>query len=339
MDFKEVLKEKRDAVYNEIYTYLEPLEGPGNMREVVFEYPKRQGKALRPTLLLLACEAFGGDPKKAMKTAAAMQTSEDWILIHDDWQDDSDERRGKPTLHKMYGNEIAVNAGDYLHVIMHKMLRDNEKAIGADKTFKIMDHMYHILEKTIEGQHLEITETNKRSPDFAEHIPYDIMYTKTCFYTIVGPMQLGALVAGADARLVQEIHDAARSLGIGFQIQDDLLNIGGSQEKYGKEIGGDILEGKLTVLLWYLMQRATDEEKNKIRAIWKKPRLQKTEAEKDYVLGLMRKYDCVGYAAKLAKQQGMEARERFAKLLARYPKNAAHEKLLSGFDFVVNRDI
>ena len=179
MDFVEVLNAKKKLVWQEIEKYLQkPLSLTGKLKvpqkyqkevdfhwQIVSDYPQRKGKYLRPTLLLLTAQAMGFPEKKAIKTAAAMQTSEDWILAHDDFEDNSLERRGKPALHRIYGAELAVNATDALHIIMWKMLKNNEKILGPQKTFAIMDEFYQMLIRTFLGQTVEIhwTQENKNN--------------------------------------------------------------------------------------------------------------------------------------------------------------------------------
>src|SRR3989344_2606983 len=126
---QEILETYKNLVWPEINSYLKDPTFPPSFRipnryredvthnwEIAKEYPLRKGKYLRPTLVMITAEALGSDRKSAIKTAAAMQVSEDWLLIHDDFEDNSSARRGKPTLHKIYGPELAVNAGDLLHV-------------------------------------------------------------------------------------------------------------------------------------------------------------------------------------------------------------------------------
>ena len=136
IDFVSVLKEKREIVWSEINKYLsvgieksypnDIISKYENVEDLhwklIREYPERRGKYVRPTLTLLACEAMGGDPQKAIKTAAAMQTSEDWILNHDDFEDDSEERRGKPcrsnfylrTMHHLFYDGVAFITPSYV---------------------------------------------------------------------------------------------------------------------------------------------------------------------------------------------------------------------------------
>ncbi|MEM2974779.1 MAG: polyprenyl synthetase family protein, partial [Candidatus Micrarchaeia archaeon] len=286
VDFKSILEEEKRITYEEIAKYLPDREPKGHY-DAVREYPLRQGKALRPALLLLACEAFGGDPRKAIKTAAAMQTSEDWLLIHDDWEDDSEERRGKPALHKLVGNEIAINAGDALHIIQWRIMSDNIGFLDNHTVKRLFDTMYNFLMITAEGQFIEIETIKKNKIDFTEEDFYRIVDGKAAWYSIIGPIQLGAIIAGADDATLEKIADFGLPAGRAFQIQDDVLNLIGDPKKYGKEIGGDILEGKRTLILVHLIRSCTPEEKERIAAIYSKPRQQKTEQEKEYVLNLM----------------------------------------------------
>ena len=98
-------------------------------------YPKRMGKYFRPSLVILTGEAMGVKQEKLLNTAAAQQLSEEWILIHDDVEDDSLQRRGEMALHRIYSKELAINAGDALHVLMWRILQNNQKVLGTEKTF------------------------------------------------------------------------------------------------------------------------------------------------------------------------------------------------------------
>nr|MBU1329009.1 polyprenyl synthetase family protein [Candidatus Omnitrophota bacterium] len=220
IDFLEVLKQKRNLVWPEIKNYLDrfidfpefcqiPLRYKNMVdfhRKIVAEYPERKGKYIRPALVLLTASAMGFPEKKAIKTATAMQVSEDWILNHDDIEDDSLVRRGKPALHRVYGKELAINAGDGLHVIMWRILRDNEKLVGIEKTLKIIDEFLVMLDRTVLGQTVELkwiqeNETNLNNEDILF-----ILESKTVYYTIAGPMRLGAILAGANKEEMDKLY-------------------------------------------------------------------------------------------------------------------------------------
>jgi len=351
IDFKSVLMEKREIVWKEIEKYLPgktdvsyPNDALEKYREVdkfhwqlVSEYPQRKGKYVRPTLVLLSCEAIGGDPVKAIKTAAAMQTSEDWILVHDDFEDGSEERRNKPCLHRMYTPELAVNAADSLHIIMWKMLRDNEKVLGPQKTYEIMDEFYKMLMRTTLGQTAEIKWTQENRMDMTDDDVIFILDGKTSYYTIAGPLRLGAIVAGATQDQLTEIFKLGVPLGRAFQIRDDLLNLVGEREKYGKEIGGDILEGKRTLMLVHLLRTAQGEDKEKMLEILKKPRDEKTAEDVGFAIDLMNKYGSIEYGKKMAEKFTNEALDAFEKM-SFYKPGKARDQLKAGITFMLTRE-
>ena len=197
-------------------------------------YPERKGKYLRPTLVLLVAQAMGADSKNAVKTAASMQLSEEWILIHDDIEDDSDTRRDGPTLHKEHGIELAINAGDALHIIMWKMV--NDVALP-----KISEEFYRMLMRTALGQGVEQIWTNKKTDEITDDEYFfwtdakkstisDSEYffiadSKSAYYSIAGPMRLGAMVAGATEAQIDKITEFGLYLGRCFQLVDDLLDL------------------------------------------------------------------------------------------------------------------
>lgn len=182
------------------------------------EYPKRRGKYLRPTLVLLTAMAFGKNNKEVLRIAAAMQLSEDWILIHDDIEDSSKIRRGEASLHMIYGHELAINAGDALHAIMWKMISDI-------KSEEVSNEFYKILMRTILGQGVEQIWTNKKTKDITKDEYFFIADSKSGFYSITGPMRLGAVASGATKYQIEKITDFGLHLGRCFQLVDDILDV------------------------------------------------------------------------------------------------------------------
>lgn len=192
-------------------------------------YPERKGKYLRPTLVLLIANALGKNESDVVKIAATMQLSEEWILIHDDIEDDSDTRRGGPTLHKEFGHELAINAGDALHIIMWKMVIDVALP-------KISEEFYRMLMRTALGQGVEQIWTNRKSKEITDDEYFFVADSKSAYYSVAGPMRLGAIVAGANADQLDKITEFGLYLGRCFQLVDDLLDL--EQDK---------LEGKVTL--------------------------------------------------------------------------------------------
>ncbi len=181
------------------------------------DYPERKSKYLRPTLVLLIAEALGASANQVIKTAAAMQLSQEWMLIHDDIEDNSEKRRGKPSLHKIYGNELAINAGDALHMIMWKVISDqNSKAITEE--------FFKILSRTALGQGVEQIWTNKGDKTIEDDKYFFVADGKSGYYSIAGPMRLGAIVAGASKDEIEKITEFGLYLGRCFQLVDDILD-------------------------------------------------------------------------------------------------------------------
>ena len=337
VDLLQVLEERKPKIYRKILEYL-PNGYPKEHYKMIKDYPDRQSKYLRPVLVLLANEMFGGKEQDALLTAAAMQASEDWMLIHDDIEDNSEQRRGKPCLHKIYGMELALNAGDALHMIMWKMLRDNDKVLGEEKAKKIFDLMYNVLLLTCEGQYIDISWIVHKKIDIAEEKYYEMVDAKAGAYTIYGPMQLGAIVAGAPDEQINSIKEWGIPFGRAFMIHDDVLNLTADKEKYGKEIGGDVLEGKRTLILIHLIRNCSKEEKKKVIEIYLKRREEKTNEEKNYVINLMKKYGSIGYAHQKSLEFANEAKKIFDKNTSILKDSFAKRAIRDGMDFVVKRE-
>ena len=350
-DFKEVLEKNKALVWPEIESYLDKLLDFETCCQVskkyqpiaqfhqkmVSEYPKRQGKYLRPVLVLLTAQAMGYPLKKALKTAAAMQISEDWILNHDDIEDDSLERRGKPALHQIYGKELAINAGDSLHGVMWKVLIDNHQIVGPKTALAIMNEFYQLLTRTGVGQTVEIKWTKENKENLSDEDILFILESKTAYYTIAGPMRLGAILAGASKKQLNLLYEFGRPMGCCFQIVDDLLDLTSDFEGLKKQTGNDIYEGKRTIMLVHLLRSTDKKDKKKLKGILGKSRQNKTKKEVIWTIDMMKKYGSLEYGEKMAAKFAHQARELFNKNLDFLKQEPARSQLLSGIEFVLNR--
>ncbi|PYE56574.1 polyprenyl synthetase family protein [Deinococcus yavapaiensis] len=227
------------------------------------DYPSRGGKGLRSELLLMTGAAYDGDPEAAAWLAAAIELFQNWVLIHDDIEDDSEERRGKPALHRAHGLPLALNAGDALHVYMwDAVFRSHVEA--ARNEFLEMVH------RTAEGQHVDLAwvahhEWNLTDVDYLE-----MVRLKTSYYTVVSPLRLGMLTAGLEPHAA--FTSAGLDLGAAFQIRDDVLNLVGDAATYGKEIAGDLLEGKRTLIVLEWLREARPRERGAFLDQMRRPR-------------------------------------------------------------------
>ena len=352
IDFLHILDQKRRLVWPEIKGYLDKLldypdccQIPRRYfslakfhQKMVSEYPERKGKYLRPALVLLTAQAMGFPKEKAVKTAAAMEISEDWMLIHDDIEDDSLQRRGKPALHKLYGKELAINAGDALHVVMWKVLRDNFQILGRKKALAIIDEFYQILNRTTLGQTAEILWTQENKINLVDEDIFFISEGKTAYYTIAGPMRLGAILAGASQKQLAAIYQFGQYLGRCFQIKDDLLDLTSDFKGLKKQAGNDIYEGKRTIMLMHLFQAVKGNDQKKLERIMRKTREAKTPAEVKWVIEMMKKYGSLKYAEKLAEKLAQQSRDFFNQQLNFLSRQPARRQLKAGINFILKRN-
>jgi geranylgeranyl diphosphate synthase type II len=330
--------EKGRSVEGELAPYL-PLKKPNELYALMREYPMRGGKRLRPAFCMLSCEAFGGDPKQAIRTATALEVFQNWALIHDDIEDDSEMRRGKPCLHRLYGIPLAINAGDGLHAKMWEILLDNRKLLGDNLTFQILDEFKKLCTETMEGQAMELGWIANKKFELTDEDYYQMAGKKTSWYTIITPFRAGAIIAGVEEKVLSHLVDFGMKLGIGFQIQDDLLNLVGQEAKYGKEIAGDIAEGKRTLMLINMLNTCGRLERDRAMKTLSKERSAKSKDEMEYVLDLMKKQGSIDHGKTKAKEFASESKRILNKHIAPYFKSSSAADSISQLvDFVINRE-
>lgn len=334
MNVMKILERRKKPVMKEIFKQIGTGK-PKLLYDMMADYPKRSGKGLRPALVMISAEAYGANPKNAVLTATALEMFQNWVLIHDDIEDGSEERRGTPCLHLIHGTPLAINAGDALHIKMWRTMAKNRKVLGEQKAFRVIEKMGEMLDRTVEGQTMELSWMENNDWDVSEKDYYTMIYKKTAWYTVIGPIQFGALIAGRGK--AKAIHDFGDALGKAFQLQDDILNLVADQGTYGKEIAGDIYEGKRTLIFIHLMKNCTKAEKKKIVAIMNKPREKKTKADVKWILSLMHKHGSVDYAKKAADKYAKKAKRLFPKLGVK--KNKAGKELEAIIDFIVDREL
>lgn len=310
--------------------------GLENHWKMVVDYPERGGKYVRPGLLLLSTFASDGDIEKALTTAAAMEVSENWLLVHDDFEDHSLLRRGKPSLPALHGDEMAVNAGDHLHLSMWKILLANRQMLGSSKTFEIAEEMEGFLQTTCEGQYLELAWTQS-GRIVGEEEYFEVVDRKTGRYTITGPLKLGALVAGNTGAL-EPLEKFGHCLGRAFQIHDDWLNVFSSRT--GKELGGDILEGKQTLLLIGLVHRleqAGDTENlDLVKHVFSLTREERSQDMVKRIIDLYEEHGCRERVRELVKKFAGDARTTLDDIPF---SDEGKEILADAIDFIVDREL
>lgn len=338
MAFEEYSKDNSDAIYNEIIKYI-PKREPLEHYEIVQDYTHRRGKYMRPNLLLLWAELFGGEKDKAFLPACAIQIAEDWLLMHDDWEDDNKLRRGKPTAHVLYGDVFAVNAGDSSHMIMWKFVYDATRKLDPKTGDRLFEKFHDIMLVTTEGQYYDLKLTkNKNIASFSLEDYWQSIHAKAAYYSVYGPMQLGAIAAGADEETVEKIKEYGVAIGRAFQVKDDILDCVSSEETLGKTIGNDILEGTKTAILWHFVQNANPEDLETVKEIYKKDRKDKTKEDVQKVVELFKKTGSINFAEELVDKLYEEAKNAFEKNTASLPESEIKQTAKDAIEKIAKRD-
>lgn len=209
------------------------------------------GKRIRPTMLLMAVDLFDCDIQKGMDAALAIETFHNFTLIHDDIMDNAPLRRGKPTVHEKWGVNTAILSGDVMMVEANKHLTEvNIKVLKP-----ALDTFNQTAQGVCEGQQLDMEFESRNDVNISEYI--NMIRLKTAVL-LGGAMKLGAIVAETSTQNANLIYEFGENLGIAFQLQDDILDVYGDPEKFGKQIAGDIIANKKTFLLLKLQELCTD---------------------------------------------------------------------------------
>ena len=227
------------------------------------------GKRLRPVLLLITVDAFGGNVDKAMPAALAVEVFHNFTLLHDDIMDNADMRRGKPSVFAKWGENVAILSGDAMLITAYKMLA----ALEAERLPRVMHIFNDMALEVCEGQQYDMDFESMERVSVEDYI---LMIERKTSALLSGSAMIGATLAGASDDDIKKLYRFATELGLAFQLQDDMLDSFGD-EALGKKIGGDILEGKQTYLMVQAMSRASNDEREVLRTTHKNEALSDVE--------------------------------------------------------------
>ena len=300
--------------------------------DLLREYPSRSGKGIRGLATLLATEAHGAPWTHGLGAAAGLEAFQNWVLIHDDIEDDSDIRRGLPALHKKLGIPIALNIGDALHAYMWESLLNLTFDHPCGR--QILNEFVWIIHRTVEGQHLDLTWVEEGRFDIEEQDYLEMVYLKTACYTAIGPLRLGAWCAELEPSW--GFHEAGRFLGCAFQIRDDVLNLL-PETTTGKEFAGDLYEAKRTLILAHLFAHASNRERQEIRDRLSRPRRERRAEDVDRILTLVNGYGSLHYAQEIAESLTREGLDKLRNSVPDPPDPSAFHRLELLFESVAIR--
>ena len=285
------------------------------------------GKRLRPLLTVLSANLFTDDWQKALKPSVAVEVFHNFTLMHDDIMDQAPLRRGKPTVHQKWNANIGILSGDVMLVNAYDLLLD----VDVTQLRRVIERFNRTAAEVCEGQQLDMNFESRWDVTEIEYL--DMIRLKTS--VLLGfAMELGGMVAGADALTTQHLYEAGVNMGLGFQLKDDLLDVYGDPDKFGKQVGGDIIANKKTFLLIEALERAQGPQKQELDG-WLNA---KTFDKAEKVAAVARLYDELGvHQATETKindyfQKGFEALDNL------HVAHARKKPLLDFVQFLVERE-
>ena len=270
--------QKYHTLFNQSLEEFKVKKEPQSLYEPINYILELGGKRLRPILTLMTCELFGTEVKKAIPAALAVEVFHNFSLIHDDIMDEAPLRRGKATVHQKWDLNTGILSGDAMLILAYQLFESYEP------------QQFQKLAKLFSKTALEVCEGQQYDVDFETRNDVTIpQYIKMIEYKtsvlVAAAMQMGAIIAQASEEDEHLIYEFGRYLGIAFQIQDDFLDAYGDPEKFGKQIGGDIIENKKTFLYLKALEFSSEKDKENLDQLFNsKP---KNPSEKvDYVKSL-----------------------------------------------------
>lgn len=219
------------------------------------------GKRIRPILVMLSCDIFGGDYKKSMYAALAVEIFHNFSLIHDDIMDKALLRRGKPTVHSKWNLNTGILSGDAMQILAYQYFEKYDANVFKELAIIFSKTALEVCE----GQQYDLDFETTLSVSVEQYL--EMIRLKTAVL-LGGALQMGAVVARTSAENKEIIYNFGIDLGLAFQLQDDYLDTFGSTETFGKKIGGDILENKKTILFLKALKFANTSEKEELIALY-----------------------------------------------------------------------
>lgn len=246
---KEKFADYRKAIEATMQAMMREVE-PKNLAEPITYVLQQGGKRIRPLLTMLSCGSVGGNPYFAVAGGIVVEILHNFTLVHDDIMDGADLRRGQPTVHKRWNNDVAILSGDAMMALAYKFLLQR---YGSMPRFaELLDLTTRSILKVCAGQVEDMELQRREDISMREYIA---MAEKKTARMLELSVSLGAVLGNARARELALLRQFSRSLGVAFQILDDALDISSTAKEFGKTIGGDIIEGKKTFLIAYAVER------------------------------------------------------------------------------------
>lgn len=234
--------EQLQTIINKAIADTKYTSKPAELYEPVSYLMQLGGKRMRPVLVLVSTELFGGDILKALDAAIGIELFHNFTLMHDDIMDKAPLRRGNPAVHVKWNESTAILSGDAMFVEAYKLMIRVDDHILRD----VLDVFSDTASGVCQGQQADMNFEKRNNVSIAEYI--EMIRLKTAVL-LAGSMQIGALIGGAKKEQARLLYEFGENIGLAFQLQDDILDVYGDPEKFGKQVGGDILADKKTFML------------------------------------------------------------------------------------------
>lgn len=305
--------------------------------DLIGDYPQRGGKGFRPGLCIATCKAFGGTLDRVLNSAISLELFHNAFLVHDDIEDNSYTRRNKPTMHQYNNIGIAINVGDAMNALSLKPLMLNKGILGPSLTLKVLEEVEHMVTESVEGQAMELGWRKDNACELQDADYLRMILKKTCCYTCIYPLRIGALIGSNGKEAGAQFNRFGYYMGTAFQLQDDILNLVAEEAKYGKEIGGDLVEGKRTLMLIHLLNNCSKAEYKKLKAFLAET-ANNTEEMVPWILKRMGKYKSIDYARTTAKYMAGAALKEFYTIFSKLPDSKDKKFIETMIIYMINRE-
>ena len=328
MEIAEILKKYSTGVDGEIEKTLNTVD-PENLNVASKHLIKAGGKKIRPALVLLSAEAVGGAAQGAYKTAAAVELIHTFSLIHDDIMDKDEMRRGMPAVHTLWGEPMAILAGDILFSLAFELVaQTHSEDIPSSRVVQALNTVVDACIKICEGQACDMSFEGKFDVKESEYL--NMIYKKTSAL-IAAATKAGAILGGGTPQQVNALAEYGRLIGMAFQIQDDYLDVVSDEKQLGKPVGSDIVEGKMTLMVVHTLSAASPEDKDELISILNSQSEDEENVKK--AISIFDKYGSINYARDIAQDNVKNAKKQ----LDLVEDSQAKEALFQMADFMLQR--
>jgi len=253
------------SLFNEFLQKNEFDQQPEGLYDPINYILKIGGKRVRPVLLLLGCNLFDEDVDKALSAAFSIEVFHNFTLLHDDIMDEAPLRRGKPTVHSKYGQNTGILSGDVMLVYAYKYLTQYASHSNFAEILKTFNQ---VAIGVCEGQQHDMDFETRDDVTINEYLK---MIEQKTAVLIAGGLKMGALIGNASIENADCLYEFGRNIGIAFQLQDDILDTFGDPEKFGKKVGGDIVQNKKTFLVLKTLELADEQNRDQLAKIMNTP--------------------------------------------------------------------